>query len=457
MLIVLQLILFFLNTSFAGLIDPTLNIQPKAKQNVVLLMSPECINLPSSVSQDRAINLLKRQSKQCAQNIAAAIGVPTSDIRPLWISHAVGLTVTDLQIKLLAQNPNVLKIYFNHSFSRTESLAQSAGDTPEEAPYNLEQINYNKLKSQFPDVNGKGESIGLIDTGVDASHKDLRKKVTCFFDADENKLVTPQDRAGHGTHVAGLLVADKIGIAPQAKIVAAKMLNIESALRAMQFIAEYKKIKVVNNSWGEQDLPDIEIYYRAFNLWESLNIIPVFSAGNLGPKERSISHPKEHPSVIVVGATTAAGSVAKYSSRGPVSFANQDIQRPDLVAPGDKIISTLPENKYGVWSGTSMSAPLVSATIALMQQASPNLRPKDIRNLLIGTTTTTDHTWKPDRGYGILNTYSAVISAMSPTTNPPLSIMSFGFFSPPIEIDPNTLTNASFFEFPRELDGKNWL
>ena len=457
MLMLLPLVLLILSIADAGLIDPALSTKTTPKQSVVLLLSPSCINLPSGLSQDGIISALKEQNKQCALNIASDVGLYSTDVRPLWISHAMGLTATEVQIKRLAQNPYVLKIYYNHKFRRAEGFAQSSIGESTQSPYNLEQIGYNKLVSAFPSANGSGEIIGVIDTGVDATHTDLRKKVSCFFDADENKITSPQDRAGHGTHVAGLLVANKIGVAPQAKLVVAKMLNIESALRAMQFITEYKKIRVVNNSWGEQDLPDIEIYYRALNVWESLNIIPVFSAGNLGPKEKTISHPKEHPSVIVVGASTQDGTVAKYSSRGPVTFGNQNLQKPDLVAPGDKITSTLPENKYGEWSGTSMSAPLVAATIVLINQAAPLLPPKDIRNILISTATSPDNQWRPDSGFGILNTYAAIISSMKPLANTPFSALSLSFFSPAAEVELNGISNTSFFEFPTELNGKSWL
>jgi bacillopeptidase F len=419
-------------TSQAAQIDPALLNQNVKKVTVVALLSPNCI-------ASATVANIKTLSAACARAVARKTQL--KNFRSLWISHAMAAEVSKTQLTALSANPSVTKIYFNHQFTFENSVVDY--NNLYQPPYSFAQIHLDLVHASYPNLDGQNQTIGLIDTGVDGDHEELKGKVEKFFDAEKNQLTQSNDPAGHGTHVAGILTATSFGVAPQAKIVAAKMLNIESAIRAMQFMAEQKNIRVVNNSWGEQDLPDIEVYYRALNVWEKLNIIPVFSAGNAGPKENTLTHPKEHPSTIVVGSSNRDGTVSNTSSRGPGLFNGLFLPKPEIIAPGEKIISTLPGNRLGEWSGASMAAPLVTGTIALMLQINSDLTTQQIRQTLISTAQEYANGWQSDRGFGILDAFKAVSSTPVQPATPVTGTML-------------SLEQKDIFYFPGELQGTTW-
>ncbi len=429
----------------AAQIDPAALHAKTKKIPVIALLSPGCLTNTSSITSLRIGN------RACARTLSQAINV--KNFRPIWISHAVAFDISKEQIAELAKQAWVEKIYFNHVFAFENSVSDY--NSVFKLPYSFAQIRREELRIRHPDLDGRNQVVGIIDTGVDASHDELKGKVLKFFDADKNLLTAANDLAGHGTHVAGILGAKSFGVAPAAQLIAAKMLSIESALRAMQFIAEQKDIRVVNNSWGEQQLPDIEIYYRALNVWESLSILPVFSAGNAGPNPETLTHPKEHPSTIVVGATNKDGTIANSSSRGPGKFNGVLVYKPELIAPGEKIVSTLPGNKFGEWSGASMAAPLVTGAAALMLQVNPHLNPQRIREILISSAQDFSGGWTPDRGYGMLDVTMAVNMAAKEVKRSLISpLMLNGFFpEPEKEVKP---TAKDIFYFPTELQGSTW-
>ncbi|PNB76952.1 peptidase S8, partial [Pseudomonas sp. FW305-BF6] len=92
--------------------------------------------------------------------------------------------------------------------------------------------------------------------------------------------------------------------------------------------------------------------------WSAADITPVFAAGNhtpwtpVGPG--SITNPANYPEAIAVGSTNSANRISWFSLRGPSPYGGNEI-KPDLVAPGEQILSTLPNNEYGLSDGTSMA------------------------------------------------------------------------------------------------------
>ncbi|WP_156037742.1 S8 family serine peptidase, partial [Glycomyces tenuis] len=129
---------------------------------------------------------------------------------------------------------------------------------------------------------------------------------------------------------------------------------------------------IVNNSWGRDTTGDDDPYYQDIvNLWHAAGIIPVFAAGNSGPECATGIPPGAYANVIAVGAYDSSGEIAEGSSRGPTSDGRG---KPDVSAPGVRIYSSMPGGTYDLMSGTSMAAPHVTGTIALMMEAEPALR-----------------------------------------------------------------------------------
>jgi len=301
-------------------------------------------------------------------------------------------------------------------------------------------------------LDGSGIGVAVLDSGV-ASKKDLTTS-----NGSSSRIVYSEsfvagtdasDQYGHGTHVAGIVASngsassgpnfkrDFKGVAPNASIINLKVLdangsgNISDVIsaidRAIQLQNTYN-IRVINLSLGT---PVYESYtldplcQEVEAAWKA-GIVVVVAAGNYGRSSTmgvngygTIGSPGNDPYVITVGATKTNGThwrsddtVASYSSKGPTAFDH--IVKPDLVAPGNNVVSlmapnstiaalfpkTLVQNSYyqanATWgtstdyirlSGTSMATPVVSGAAALMLQKQPGLTPDQVKARLMKTAT----------------------------------------------------------------------
>jgi subtilisin family serine protease len=370
----------------------------------------------------------------------------------------IGGVVLDLPnglIKQLESQPEIFRIHDDrptqaHNFRTSVTVGATA------------------VRSTFGYM-GDGVGIAVIDSGVTAWHDDLSRgsvyktfpygnqRVAKFVDFVAAHTL-PYDDNGHGTHVAGIIAGngydsagEKAGIAPNASIVSLKVLDgngqgsISNVIAALNWVAanyQTYNYRVVNLSVGA---PIRESYWTdpltlACKRVAELGITVVTAAGNRGKDATGqlmyggITAPGNAPWVLTVGASSTQGTptraddvMADYSSSGPtaVDFA----AKPDLVAPGTGTVSLLspgslfaatkltslisgsglsPNKPYLALSGTSMAAPVVSGTVALMLQANPSLTPNLIKAIL-------QYTAQPYPGYnplregaGFLNTYGAV-------------------------------------------------
>lgn len=221
---------------------------------------------------------------------------------------------------------------------------------------------------------GKDVLIAVIDTGCDAQHPDLEDRVIGgrnFTDDDNGDPDVFTDYSGHGTHVAGTIAAVNaesgvIGVAPEAKLLILKALAGEEGSGAYEWIInaiEYaisEKADIISMSLGgPSDVPELhEVIQKAVQN----QILVVCSAGNEGDgnsKTSEFSYPGCYNEVISVGAISLQRKSSYFTN------SNNEI---DAVAPGEKIISTIPGGKYAVFSGTSMSAPHVSGALAIVKK-----------------------------------------------------------------------------------------
>ena len=263
--------------------------------------------------------------------------------------------------------------------------------TPVADPYRTRQWALTALHAE--DVRrvaaGAGQVVGVVDSGVDATHPDLAGQVLPGTDE-----VTPggdgrADAAGHGTHVAGIVAAlagNGIGVegfAPQARILPVRALDAagggwDSDIAAGVIWAVDHGAGVVNLSLGGTDSSDA---MRSAVLYAvARGTVVVAAVGN----ERQEGNPVEYPAglstsvpgVIAVAATTSAGVSAGYSNTGA------DVT---LAAPGDGILSTYPGGTYALMSGTSMATPYVSAVAAVIRSAEPGLSPAQVVQVLVAS------------------------------------------------------------------------
>ncbi|WP_455540088.1 S8 family peptidase [Terrisporobacter sp.] len=219
---------------------------------------------------------------------------------------------------------------------------------------------------------GEGINIAVIDSGCDINHESLKDNIVLvknFTDEDKKNPNIVIDRVGHGTHVAGIIAANGndntvIGVAPWANLYILKVIDktgtgsVSWVVNAINYAVE-KKVDIISMSLGmsKNDLKLEKAIKNAVNN----NILVVCAAGNNGDGDTNTfeySYPAAYADVISVGAVDKKGVPAKFSNSNLVV---------DLVAPGVDILSTYTNNQFAVLSGTSMAAPYVSGSLALLK------------------------------------------------------------------------------------------
>ena len=247
---------------------------------------------------------------------------------------------------------------------------------------------------------GKGIGVCILDTGI-YEHIDFTGRIWAFYDFLAFKR-RPYDDNGHGTHVAGLVAGDGTasmgkyrGAAPGCGIISLKVLDRygtgsqDDVLRALRWIRENRqqyRIRVVNISVGttcNSKRNHARLLESVEQLWDE-EVVVVTAAGNQGPRPGSITAPGSSKKVITVGSSDLLEGRSAISGRGPTA---ECVCKPDIVAPGNKIMSCVPGKpySYGVKSGTSMSTPLVTGAIACALEKNPALTNTDIKTMLMNS------------------------------------------------------------------------
>lgn len=293
---------------------------------------------------------------------------------------------------------------------------------------------------QYASITGLGQTVAVIDTGIDYTHPSLGggfgagKKVIGGYDFLSNDS-DPMDTDGHGTAVAGMIAADRFtyqgvtyqGIAPDAKLVALRVgtednisnARIEQALQWVIANHETYGITVVNLSVGSgaytADHTDAQLSDEFARLAE-LNISVFAASGNSGRSRLSgngVAYPAADANVAAVGAVTSSDAVAEYTQRGATL---------DLLAPGDDVISTALGGAFEVVSGTSFASPIAAGAAALVRQVANWLDEKDVMSILRTSGTTAydgdNETGRvSQREYSRINIRDAIRTAMQRTTS----------------------------------------
>ena len=247
---------------------------------------------------------------------------------------------------------------------------------------------------------GKGIGVCILDTGI-YEHIDFTGRIWTFYDFLDFKRRHYDDN-GHGTHVAGLVAGDGTasmgkyrGAAPGCGIISLKVLDRygtgsqDDVLRALRWIRENRqqyRIRVVNISVGttcNSKRNHARLLESVEQLWDE-GVVVVTAAGNQGPRPGSITAPGSSKKVITVGSSDLLEGRSAISGRGPTA---ECVCKPDIVAPGNKIMSCVPGKpySYGVKSGTSMSTPLVTGAIACALEKNPALTNTDIKTMLMNS------------------------------------------------------------------------
>ncbi len=304
-------------------------------------------------------------------------------------------------------------------------------DVGKMAVYDLNNNKYAKINVIIPSstVTGSGNRICFISSGdlniychvYDPNYNYalptnlFNSKVVGGYNFIDNSN-NPIDDMGHGTHVAGIVGGNGSlkGVAPGVEIVAYKVLDysgsgstskilsaIDAAIATRLDDDQTNDISVLSMSLGAYcDKYDAkcgpnDVLSRAVDRASVNGITSAISAGNDGPYNSSINSPGTARTAITVGAVTKSKQITSYSSRGPVILGDEVIQKPDVLAPGHDICSSLLngyalpgdercfDNKHIFMSGTSMAAPHIAGVVALIKQMYSDWTPSEIKNAIM--------------------------------------------------------------------------
>jgi subtilisin family serine protease len=375
------------------------------------------VQLRSPRARAQMQSMMMQSTQQSQNNFIQTLGLwKRSGIQnqfySLWLINGM---ILDLPVKDLNKLASIDSLDFVYADNTVKLIAPVGGrmlapvqmrEEPQ-LTYGLQKINIPAFRAAKPEVLGKGIRVGVIDTGIDATHPDLAGKVVAFADL-VSKKTTPYDDQGHGTHVSGTIAGGYasgtgIGVAPEVKFITAKFLDangsgsFSNAVLAMQWVvdpdgnpATDDGAMLVSNSWGggsPSGDPKDNAMCKALDSWVKLGVMPIFAAGNSGPGPKTVGLPGGCPNAFTIGATDSNDAIASFSSRGPAVWKTGSFVKPDILAPGVKVKSSFPGNKYSELSGTSMATPHVAGVVALMYQLQPTLTVDQLATVLKNTAT----------------------------------------------------------------------
>ena len=259
---------------------------------------------------------------------------------------------------------------------------------------------------EWDETMGRDIRVGVIDTGVDFTHVDLKDRLAEYINfSDEHTL---DDLSGHGTHVCGILAASLngvgvVGVAPEAELYVAKAFKKDGSgddkaiADSLEWLIK-KDVQIINMSFASE-MPS-DMIYNKIKKANDKGIVLIAAAGNDANSKDSIGYPAKWKEVIAVTAVDFDKKFAEFSSFG---------KEAQLAAAGKEIYSTFPKNSYGVLSGTSMSAPLISGAAALLQSKAKKrfkrfLTPDEMRTILyIYADDFGEKGWDEKYGYGVFS------------------------------------------------------
>lgn len=258
---------------------------------------------------------------------------------------------------------------------------------------------------------GHGIAIAILDTGIYQNHEDLPTLLGGVNTIDRTHWGS--DGSGHGTHVAGTVSAlddasGVVGVSPELGLYAVKVLSdggrgtVSSVAAGIDWAVK-QGIPVLNMSLGSPQHSQT-LKNACDNAYAAGHLL-VSSAGNDGNTSgtgNNVRYPARYGSVIAVAASDIDDNRAGWSSTGPGV---------ELIAPGVSVLSTIPGDKYGTKSGTSMASPHVAGAAALAWSVNPGLTNVEVRELLQLTAEdlalSSNH-----QGYGLVRADSAVRAAL---------------------------------------------
>ncbi|OLT10841.1 hypothetical protein BJF79_25565 [Actinomadura sp. CNU-125] len=263
---------------------------------------------------------------------------------------------------------------------------------------------------------GKGVTVAVVDSGIEANHPQLKGKIGKSHDATKT---TATDCFGHGTQVAGIIAATDmrnqnvpfLGVAPQVTLLNAKFTTGQSTNdntmlpKSITWAAE-NGADIINVS---VDAPDSAGLRAAVKAAQERDVLIVASAGNVAKDQQgneSASYPASYEGVLSVAAVDQTGSLSEFSNSKT---------RIDVSAPGQNVISTLGTGYVGGLQGTSFGAPYAAGVAALVRARFPKLTYQQVINRIL---ITAEGGIGVGSGHGMISPLQAVTAELDPNAQP---------------------------------------
>ena len=324
-------------------------------------------------------NLLKQNNVEIKENLES-----------IYIST---VKATQEAIDEIINDPNVEAVELDLDLELLETGSSNNLNEEQIITWNIEKINAHNVWNK---VTGNNIKIAVLDTGIDINHPDLENNILGGISFVNNTDYWDDD-LGHGTSVTGVISAENnnigiVGVAPDAEIYSVKVMGasegkLSYVIRGIQWAID-NKMDIVTMSLGiPVDSPSLR---RMVDEAYLNGIILVAGSG----KNNEIYYPAKYSSVIAVGSIDENNELTSENGAG---------EELEFVAPGKNILSTSIEG-YGNFDGTSMAAPHVAGTIALLKENNPSLSVNELRAKLQRDSIDLGENGKDNNyGYGLVN------------------------------------------------------
>ncbi|PZQ19591.1 MAG: peptidase S8 [Rhodanobacter denitrificans] len=412
------------------------------------------------------VELLRATAAESQRELTGWLDAQRIDYEAFWVANAVHVRADRATLEAIAARADVAGI------EADRPMRSVPAQTPAVAPGGARGIEWGVERVRAPlawaaGIRGAGVVVAGADTGYQWDHPAL---IAAYRGWNGSSAVhdhhwydgvrtligsgsgpcgaaspVPCDDHGHGTHTMGTMLGDDgganaIGVAPDARWIACRNMDRgigrpSTYIGCTQWFLAPTDLDggdpqsdlapdIVNNSWGcppSEDCVALDVLLESVENAVRGGLFFVVAAGNSGPACQTIDAPPAiYAASFVVGGSNEAGRMYGGSSRGPIPGLAEI--KPDVIAPAESVRSSVPDDDYTWMTGTSMAAPHVAGTAALMISVNPALRGRPeriaaiLRETAVPLTTTAqvcggvaaDVFPNPVQGHGQIDAWAAV-------------------------------------------------